>query len=107
MRNGLKYVLTIDELEIPLSLELCEKSYCKELISIDLFPDEDDLRFLRMSKSELVEYRGLIPDSTLSMREGSMRSMLGLSLLTNDMSVSDESSYDLFVEALPLVKGDL
>lgn len=33
--------------------------------------------------------------------------MLALPLLTNDISVSDESSYDLSIEALPLVNGDL
>ena len=33
--------------------------------------------------------------------------MLGLPLLTKDMSASGESSYDLFIEFLVLVKGDL
>lgn len=37
-----------------------------------------------------------------------MRSVLGLPLLTKDMSLSGEdNSNDLLVEALPLVNGDL
>lgn len=88
----------------PISCELDEKSYC-ELISTDLFPEyPKDLH----SDSELLESRGVIPDSEPSQKEGNMRSVLGLPLLTYDMSVSGmDGSYGLPSEPPPLVNGDL
>ena len=84
-----------------------EKSCCEDVISIDLFPAKMDPKCL-LSNSEMVESRGVNPDSRLS-KGGKMRSMLGLPVLTNDMSESGKvCSYILFIEALLcLVNGDL
>lgn len=83
-----------------------QKSGCWDETSNDCLPPEEKEGIpskLRYSKSELLES---LPGSVPSYRDWKLLSVLGLPLLTNDMSLSRlDLSYDL--AAPGLVKGDL
>lgn len=85
-----------------------QKSSCWEEMSKDCFPPEEKEEMppkLLPSNSEPFES---LPGSIPSYRNGKFLSVLGLPLLTNDMSLSRlDLSYDLFIAAPGLVKGDL
>uniref|UniRef100_A0A2P2LW62 Uncharacterized protein n=1 Tax=Rhizophora mucronata TaxID=61149 RepID=A0A2P2LW62_RHIMU len=90
---------------LPLSCEDDEKLY-GELISDVWLPEYRSPKLLQL-KSGLFESHGVIPESELSQKEGNPRSVLGLPLLKNDMSLSATDGSYLAGEPLPRVNGDL
>lgn len=101
-------LLFCDNQESPLSTdEDDEYSGFGKLISLKCVLLEWDDIELPYSDSELFKCREFLLESILSKKEGYMRSILGLSLLTIDISISGERSYDLSIECLPLLDGNL
>ncbi|KAF5739205.1 hypothetical protein HS088_TW12G00406 [Tripterygium wilfordii] len=82
---------------LPLSCEIVECSF-REPRSMNLGPTRIDPKLC----SELVDSRGVLPESVKSNPTEDVRSVLGLSELINDMSVSDSEKSINVLTGMPL-----